>query len=78
VIDITFSGGNADRPVIAQLARDHAIDVSILGAAIETIAGNQAGRTRLALPGDEMTNAAAITDLRAQGLLVEIVGGESA
>jgi len=78
VIDITFSGGNADRPVIAQLARDHAIDVSILGAAIETIAGNQAGRTRLALPGDQTTNAAAIADLRAQGLLVEIVGGETA
>jgi len=78
VIDITFSGGNADRPVIAQLARDHSIDVSILGAAIETIAGNQAGRTRLSLPGEPATNAAAIADLRAQGLLVEIVGGEAA
>jgi D-methionine transport system ATP-binding protein len=78
VIDITFSGGNADRPVIAQLARDHSIDVSILGAAIETIAGNQAGRTRLSLPGEPATNSAAIADLRAQGLLVEIVGGEAA
>jgi D-methionine transport system ATP-binding protein len=78
VVDITFSGGSADRPVIAQLARDHAIDVSILGAAIETIAGNQAGRTRLELPGTVHTNAAAIADLRAQGLLVEIVGGEAA
>ena len=74
VIDITFSGGSADRPVIAQLARDHAIDVSILGATIETIAGNQAGRTRLELPGTPATNAAAIADLRAQGLLVELVG----
>ena len=78
VIDITFSGGNADRPVIAQLARDHSIDVSILGAAIETIAGNQAGRTRLSLPGEPAITAAAIADLRAQGLLVEIVGGEAA
>jgi D-methionine transport system ATP-binding protein len=73
VVDITFSGGSADRPVIAQLARDHSIDVSILGAAIETIAGNQAGRTRLELPGTSETTAAAIADLRAQGLLVEIV-----
>ncbi|MCU1404992.1 MAG: methionine transporter ATP-binding protein [Glaciihabitans sp.] len=78
VIDITFSGGNADRPVIAQLARDHNTDVSILGAAIETIAGNQAGRTRLELPGDAAANAAAITDLRSQGLLVEIVEGNAA
>jgi D-methionine transport system ATP-binding protein len=78
VIDITFSGGLADRPVIAQLARDHAIDVSILGATIETIAGNQAGRTRLGLPGTPETNRAAIADLRARGLLVEIVRGEAA
>jgi len=78
VIDITFSGGLADRPVIAQLSRTHAIDVSILGATIETIAGNQAGRTRLELPGTPATNAAAIADLRGQGLLVEIVTGDAA
>jgi D-methionine transport system ATP-binding protein len=78
VVDITFSGGLADRPVIAQLARDHSIDVSILGATIETIAGNQAGRTRLELPGATDTNRAAIADLRAQGLLVEIVRGDAA
>jgi D-methionine transport system ATP-binding protein len=78
VIDITFSGGLADRPVIAQLARTHELDVSILGAAVETIAGNQAGRTRLALPGDRDAIARAITDLRSQGLLVEVVGGADA
>ena len=78
VVDITFSGGSADRPVIAQLARDHSIDVSILGATIETIAGNQAGRTRLELPGTAETTAAAIADLRAQGLLVEIVATQGA
>lgn len=76
VIDITFSGGSADRPVISQLARDHGLDVSILGAAIETIAGNQAGRTRLELPGTGDQNARAIADLRGQGLLVEVVSGD--
>ena len=75
VIDITFSGGAADRPVIAQLARTHGIDVSILGAAVETIGGNQAGRTRLLLPGTTRQNAAAIADLLEQGLLVEVVAG---
>ena len=73
VIDITFSGGTADRPVIAQLARTHQLDVSILGAVIETIGGNQAGRTRLELPGSPEANAAAIADLRAQNLLVEVI-----
>jgi len=74
VIEITFSGGSADRPVIAQLARNYGLDVSILGAAVETIGGNQAGRTRLELPGTPLVNAAPIADLRGQGLLVEIVG----
>ena len=78
VIDVTFSGGNADRPVIAQLAREHGLDVSILGAAIETIGGNQAGRTRLELPGTDETIHRAIADLRGQGLLVEIVEGLAA
>jgi D-methionine transport system ATP-binding protein len=74
VIDITFSGGTADRPVIAQLARTYGLDVSILGAVIETIGGNQAGRTRLQLPGHPAGNAGPIEDLRRQGMLVEIVG----
>lgn len=75
VIDITFSGGSADRPVIAQLARNFGLDVSILGAVIETIGGNQAGRTRLELPGHAVDNAAPIQQLRDQGLLVEVLGG---
>jgi D-methionine transport system ATP-binding protein len=75
IIDITFSGGSADRPVIAQLARNYQLDVSILGATIETIGGNQAGRTRLELPGIPASNRAPIEDLRSQGMLVEIVGG---
>ena len=36
IIDITYTGLSADRPVIAQLARDFGLDVSILGAALET------------------------------------------
>ncbi|WP_425839398.1 methionine ABC transporter ATP-binding protein [Microbacterium sp. PA5] len=71
VIDITFAGGTADRPVIAQLARDHGLDVSILGALIERIGGTQAGRTRLEVPG--AAASAVVADLRGQGLLVEVL-----
>ena len=71
VIDITFAGGTADRPVIAQLARDHGLDVSILGALIERIGGTQAGRTRLEVPGASAD--AVVADLRGQGLLVEVL-----
>ncbi|AXH34711.1 ATP-binding cassette domain-containing protein [Humibacter sp. BT305] len=78
VIDITFSGGTADRPVIARLARDHQLDVSILGAVVDRIGGTQAGRTRLALPVAGTAADAVIADLRGQGLLVDVLkGGQS-
>jgi D-methionine transport system ATP-binding protein len=73
VVEITFTGVPTDRPVIAQLAREHGIDVGILGAAVETIHGRQTGRTRLELPGDRGTVAGAIADLRSQGLYVEVI-----
>jgi D-methionine transport system ATP-binding protein len=73
VVEITFTGIPTDRPVIAQLARQHGLDVGILGAAVETIHGRQTGRTRLELPGDEATVAAAVADLRSQGLFVEVI-----
>ena len=62
--------------MIAQLARDHQVDVSILGALIERIGGTQAGRTRLELPA--AASAAMIADLRRQGLLVEVLRGADA
>jgi D-methionine transport system ATP-binding protein len=40
---------------------------------METIAGAQSGRTRLELPGPIEAHTAAVDDLRAQGLVVEIV-----
>ncbi|MGF6835332.1 D-methionine transport system ATP-binding protein [Paenarthrobacter sp. TE4293] len=73
VIEITFNGVTADRPVIARLARTHGIDVGILGAAVETIHGHQTGRTRLELPGTADVTGRAIADLRSQGLFVEVI-----
>jgi D-methionine transport system ATP-binding protein len=66
IVDITYADLSADRPVIAQLARDFSIDLSILGAAIENVAGIQAGRTRLAVPDASTTQV--LTALRAQGI----------
>ncbi|TQO21052.1 D-methionine transport system ATP-binding protein [Rhodoglobus vestalii] len=73
VIDVTFVGLSSARPVVARLARTHQLDVGLLGAAMETIGGAQSGRTRLELPGTIDAHTAAISDLRAQGLVVEIV-----
>ena len=68
IIDITYAGLSADRPVIARLSRDFGLDVSILGAALETIGGHQAGRTRLAVPGDASVALKVIDSLTVQGI----------
>lgn len=73
ILDLTFAGGEAERPTIAMLARDLGLDVSILGATITTIAGEQAGRTRLAIPGDDGAVGRAETFLREHGVSVEVV-----
>lgn len=74
IVDITFTRATSSRPVIAQLARTHELDVAILGAAIETIHdGGQTGRTRLEIPGRPDQVRGAVEDLRGQGLFVEVV-----
>ena len=73
VLDLTFAGEDADAPTIARLARALDLDVSILGATIESIGGAQAGRTRLAIPGDAAVLARAVTFLASENVSVEVV-----
>jgi len=73
VIDLTFAGEEAQKPTITLLARELDIDVSILGATIEDIAGSQAGRTRLALPADPALVSRAQAFLADHGVAVEVV-----
>ncbi|MCZ4118351.1 ATP-binding cassette domain-containing protein [Streptomyces sp. H39-S7] len=72
VVDLTFHGENATEPVVSQLARTYNVDVSILGAAMETIAGRQIGRMRIELPGPFEDNVVPIGFLREQGIQVEV------
>ncbi|MGW0604650.1 methionine ABC transporter ATP-binding protein [Streptomyces sp. NPDC002644] len=74
VVDITFHGESTGRPVISQLARTYNVDVSILGAAVDTVGGAQIGRMRIELPGHHDDNVVPIGFLREQGLQVEVVG----
>lgn len=73
VIDVTFHGEAATRPVISQLARTYNIDISILGAAMDTVAGKQIGRMRIELPGRYEENVVPVGFLREQGLQVDVV-----
>ncbi|MEU6887037.1 ATP-binding cassette domain-containing protein [Streptomyces viridosporus] len=77
VVDVTFHGDSATQPVISQLSRTYNIDISILGAAIDTVGGLQVGRMRIELPGRYEDNVVPVGFLREQGLQVEIVGQEA-
>ncbi|MFJ4871740.1 methionine ABC transporter ATP-binding protein [Streptomyces sp. NPDC088757] len=73
VVDVTFHGEAATRPVISQLSRTYNIDISILGAAMDTVGGRQIGRMRIELPGRYEENVVPVGFLREQGLQVEVV-----
>jgi len=74
VIDVTFHGDAATQPVISQLSRTYNIDISILGAAMDTVGGKQVGRMRIELPGRYEENVVPIGFLRERGLQLELVG----
>ena len=74
VIDVTFQGDAATRPVISLLSRTYNIDISILGAAMDTVGGRQVGRMRIQLPGRYEENVVPIGFLREQGLQIAVVG----
>lgn len=74
VVDVTFHGDAAKaKPVISQLSRTYNIDISILGAAMDTVGGRQIGRMRIELPGRFEENVVPIGFLREQGLQAEVV-----
>ncbi|MEV5883395.1 ATP-binding cassette domain-containing protein [Streptomyces sp. NPDC052020] len=73
VLDVTFHGAAATQPVISQLARTYNIDISILGAAIDSVGGLQIGRMRIELPGRYEDNVVPVGFLREQGLQVDVV-----
>ncbi|WP_432092532.1 methionine ABC transporter ATP-binding protein [Streptomyces sp. bgisy100] len=78
VVDLTFHGEAATQPVISQLSRTYNIDISILGAAMDTVGGRQVGRMRIELPGRFEENVVPIGFLREHGLQVDVAGPEAA
>jgi len=74
VLDVTFHGDTTAQPLISQLSRTYSIDVTILGAAIETLNGQTVGRMRIGLPGRVEDNVVQIGFLRERGLNVQAVG----
>lgn len=63
--------------MISQLSRTYNIDISILGAAMDTVGGKQIGRMRIELPGRFEENVVPIGFLREQGLQAEVVADDA-
>ncbi|MEU3979954.1 ATP-binding cassette domain-containing protein [Streptomyces sp. NPDC026672] len=78
LLDVTFHGEAATQPVISRLSRTYNIDISILGAAVDTVGGLQIGRMRIELPGRYEDNVVPIGFLREQGLRIDVLGQEPA
>ncbi|MER8184288.1 ATP-binding cassette domain-containing protein [Kitasatospora sp. NPDC094015] len=78
VVEVTFQGDAPAQPFISQLARTYQIDINILGAAVETIAGRMVGRMRVELPGSHQDNVVPIGFLREQGLQVDVLAANGA
>ena len=58
--------------MISELSRTYNVDISILGAAMDTVGGKQIGRMRIELPGRFEENVVPIGFLREQGLQVDV------
>lgn len=67
---ITFLGGAADEPILANLVRRFDLDVNILGGSIQEISGRRVGQLQVEIKGDQMIPA--LDYLQGLGLRVEV------
>lgn len=68
IVDVTYSQLQATDAAVVRLARTLDVDVSIIGATLETIDGVQIGRTRLAVPGTVADAERVVAHFIADGL----------
>jgi D-methionine transport system ATP-binding protein len=74
VIRITFTGPQANEPVLSRLARVIGIELNILSGQIEEIGGKPFGTLVVAVPGDTTTVAAVQAALTRLQLSSEVIG----
>ena len=72
-VRVSFNGGTVYDPLIASLAIDCGVKVTILGADTRTIDGKAFGQIVVQLPEDTLTANKMIAYLQEQGLTAEEV-----
>lgn len=70
---LVFDGSSVDKPIIANLVRDHGIVVNILSADMKQIGGKTYGQMLIKRPEDEKQKWAIINYLEEQGIPVKEV-----
>jgi D-methionine transport system ATP-binding protein len=73
LVNVTFTGAVAEKPILTTLARQFAIDANIVSGNIETINNTRVGQLQVELAGDRREVAPALRFLHDQGLQVEVV-----
>ncbi|PWR17788.1 methionine ABC transporter ATP-binding protein [Zavarzinia compransoris] len=74
LLRIVFTGAHATDPVISRLARRLGIDVNIVQAQVDEIAGRPFGVILATVPGDPAVLAAVAAEIAALQLHVEVLG----
>jgi D-methionine transport system ATP-binding protein len=74
VIRVTFTGANANEPVLSRIARLTARDVNILSGQVESIGGHPFGTLIVSVPADTASLAAVQGALARLELKAEVLG----
>ncbi|MDA8447894.1 methionine ABC transporter ATP-binding protein [Paracidovorax valerianellae] len=73
LLRLSYAGERAYQPILSRLIREHGLDLSILHGQIDEIQGQTFGSLAVYASGDGTRLAAAIAQLRAEGVVVQEV-----
>jgi D-methionine transport system ATP-binding protein len=76
VLQLTFVGGDAQRPLITDIVRNFDVNVSILQGKISQTQHGSYGSLFVSITGEEMPVNEAVAFIRAQQVEVEVIHGE--
>ncbi|WP_188583685.1 methionine ABC transporter ATP-binding protein [Azorhizobium oxalatiphilum] len=74
VLRIVFTGTHATDPVLSRVSRDLGIDINIIQAQVDDIAGEPFGVIVVSVPGDPQTLSSIVASVEGQGHATEVVG----
>ena len=74
LVQLVFSGLQAEKPLISEISQKLAIDINLLQANIDMVAGQPLGVMNIQLLGSAESNQKALENFSAHGISVEVLG----